>query len=482
MTLVPIRSAIPAMLLGIAASAQAGKPTVTALAVSQPSVGDSQGPEVDALQAAATCAILRDDRLAGFDIAERIDSAGQGVRSAAAREGLTKSKAGHAAFDNLDLSQAIKEFGEAAQAYVGADARRSFDAYIQALLWQAASRWVNGDREGARAELARVFAEEPDVVLDKSAFPPDLMDEADRDRGEADAQTKVELEVTSDPPALVWIDGKPAGPSPLVAKVTPGRHLVAASAPGYTFASDRSVGSRVRLNLKPVAEADWVAGQRKLLASTYESGKRAATLKGIVDRLAVDQLVVLALEQDGGVRSLVAVRVAGDGHVLGFVRQSLAGSASPKEAAVGVMKAVLASDLPRGSGNQPVTDTGLEGGGFAFNLSQHGIALIVGTVGVAALVTGTIFGVVELHDRSNYSATPQTNQGGSQAWEQIGNRNAVVSDVMDIVGVVGLGAAAAVWFWPQSGSHAQPTERTEVLSFTPVPLPGGGLLSAAGHF
>ena len=471
-------------MLGLATSASAVKPTVTALAVSLSPSGaapDALASEVDALQATATSSILRDDRLAGLDVAERLDTVGEGARSAAARDGLAKARAGHAAFDNLDLSLAIKSFGEAAQAYAGADVRRSFDAYIQALLWQAASRWVNGDREGARAELARVFAEQPGVVLDKSAFPPDLMDEADRDRSEADAQAKVDLEVISEPAALIWIDGRPIGPSPLVAKVTPGRHLVAASAPGYSLASDRSVGTRLRLKLHQVAEADWLASERKLLSETYESGKRAATLKGIVDRLAVDQLVVLALEQDGGVRSLVAVRVAGDGHVLGFVRQSLPGTASPREAAVGVMKTLLASDLPRGSGSQPITDTGL-GGGFALNLGQHGIALVVGGVGAAALITGTIFGIVELHDRSNYSSTPQTNTGGSQTWEQIGNRNAVVSDVFDIIGVVGLGAAAAVWFWPQSGSHAQTNERTEVLSFAPVPLPGGGMLSAAGRF
>jgi hypothetical protein len=349
------------------------------------------------------------------------------------------------------------------------DARRSFDLYIQALVWQAASRWVNGDKEGARAELARVFAEDPGVSLDKSAFPPDLMDEADRDRSEAESQSKVELEVTSEPSGLVWIDGKPIGVSPLVAKVTPGRHLVAASAPG----------TRVHLKLPPVAEADWVAGQRKTLGEDFEAKRRTSALKGILDRFAVDQLVVLALEGEGGDKSLVAVRIAGDGHVLGYVRRPLADSEKPQQAAAAAMKDVLASDLPRGAGNEAVTDTGIGGGG-KLDLGQHGIALIVAGVGVAAIITGSIFGGAVLHDRSAYSATPQTNVGGSQTWEQIGNRNAVISDVFDIAGVVGLGAAAAVWFWPQSGAHSQPSERTEVFSL--VPLPGGGVLSAAGRF
>lgn len=480
------KGAIPATfaaLLWPALAAQAGKPIVAALAVSvPPGSAGSEGSDVDALQAVATVAILRDDRLAGIDASERIDTLGESTHSATAREGLARSKAGHTAYDNLDLSEAVKDFGEAAQAYVGADARRSFGAYIQALVWQAASRWVNGDHEGARAELARVFAEDPGVVLDKGAFPPDLMDEADRDRGEAESQAKVELEVTSDPPGLIWIDGKPIGPSPIVANVTPGRHLVSASAPGYGFISGRSVGSRIHLKLPPAAEADWVAAQRKALGAVYQSSQRAAAFKAILDRLAVDQLVALALEEDGGVRSLVAVRVAGDGHILAFVRQPLVGAASPREAAVAVMKTLLASDLPRGAGNKPIADTGLEGGGFRLDLGQHGVAFLVGGIGVAALITGTIFGGAELHDRSNYSATPQTSTSQSQTWEQIGNRNAVISDVFDIVGVVGLGAAAAVWFWPQSGAHAQPTERTEVFSVAPVLLPGGGFLSASGRF
>lgn len=474
----PSTGLLLAALLGAAPLARAGKPTVTAIALSAPPSGSSQvGAEVALLQAIATHSVLRDERLAGIDAAERIDAAGAAGRGAAAREGLARSKAGHAAYDNLDLAEAVKDFGEAAQAYIGADARRSFEAYIEALVWQAASRWVNGDKQGARAELARVFAEDPGVELDKSAFPPDLMEEADRDRGEAESQAKVELEVTCAPPALIWIDGKPVGPAPLTVKVLPGRHLVAASAPGYGLASTRSVGTRVHLDLPPIAEAAWLSSQRKELGASFESGGRADALKAIVDRLAVDQVVALALEDEEGQRSLVAVRVAGDGHVLAFVRQPLTGAT--RETAAAVMKEVLAADLPRGAGDAPITDTGLSGAGGP---GRHGLAYVVGGIGAAGVIAGTIFGIVELHDRSAYTQTPQTNTGLSQTWEQIGNRNAVISDVADIVGVVGLGVAAAVWFWPQSSGAAPSTARTEVLGLAPVPLPGGGLLAAGGRF
>jgi hypothetical protein len=474
-----LKLALAASLL-VAPLARAGKPSATAIALSAPPSGSSQvGADVALLQAIATHAVLHDERLAGIDAAERIDATGAAGRGAAAREGLARSKAGHAAYDNLDLAEAIKDFGDAAQAYVGADARRSFGAYIEALVWQAASRWVNGDKQGARAELARVFAEDPGVELDKSAFPPDLMEEADRDRGDAESQAKVDLEVTCAPPALIWIDGKPVGPSPLTVKVIPGRHLVAASAPGYGLASTRSVGTRVHLDLTPIAEAAWLSSERKTLGSKFESGDRADALKAIVDRLAVDQVVALALEDEGGERSLVAVRVAGDGHVLAFVRQSLTGTT--RDAAAAVMKEVLAADLPRGSGDTPITDTGLSGGGGG--PGQHGLAYVVGGIGAAGVIAGTIFGVVELHDRSSYTQTPQTNTGLSQTWEQIGNRNAVISDVADIVGVVGLGVAAAIWFWPQSGGSTASSTRTEVLGVAPVLLPGGGgLLSATGRF
>jgi hypothetical protein len=115
-------------------------------------------------------------------------------------------------------------------------------------------------------------------------------------------------------------------------------------------------------------------------------------------------------------------------------------------------------------------------------LGRHGVAYLVGAVGAAGLIGGTLFGGVELHDRSVYASTPQVNTGASAMWEQIGQRNALISDVLDAVGVVGLGAAVAVWLWPSSAAQPSATQRTEVLGVAPVPLPGGGFVAATGRF
>ncbi|HUB06298.1 MAG TPA: PEGA domain-containing protein [Myxococcales bacterium] len=459
-------------LLAAAAPALA-KPSAAAIAV-----GPAGSADVDALQAAATLALLRDGRLAGVDPAERLDTRGQAARAAAYRQGVAKMKAARSSYDNLDLAAAIDGFGEAAQAYASAGGHRAFEAYVQALVWQAACRWVNGDHDAARQELVHVFSEAPGAVLDKSAFPPDLMEEADRDRTEAEANGTVDLRVASQPVGLVSVDGQLQGASPLVVKVPPGRHFVTVSAPGWELAAQRAAGS-VDLRLSPVGERGWLEQERRALAQDLENVDRAAPIKQVMERLGVSQLLVLSLEETGGERSLVAARFAADGHVLAFAREPVAAGAPLAEAADKVLAAALARDLPRGAGGKPVTDTGIEGGGFHLALDQHGIALIVGGVGLASVIAGTIFGIVELHDRSGYSATPQDEVGQSQFWSNVGNRNAVVSDVLDIVGAVGLGAGVAIWFWPK-GSASAPTEKTDVFSL--VPLPGGAAFSAAGRF
>ncbi len=464
--------------LSVAVAAPAlAKPSAAAIAVAPPG-----SPDVEALQAEATFAVLKDVRLGGVDAAERLDTRGEAARSAMARQGAAKFKAARAAFDNLDLGAAVDGFGQAAQAFASADPRRSFDSYVQSLVWQAASRWVNGDHDAARQELVHVLSEAPDAVLDKSAFPPDLMDEADHDRTEAEAQEKADLVVSATPSGLVTVDGRLLGPAPLTAKLPPGRHFVSVTAPGFALAATRASG-RVDLRLAPVAERGWLDEQRKAIARDLESEDRAAPIKRVMERLGVDQLLVLALEESGGHRSVVAARFAADGHVLAFVRQPIEDGAGLLVEAAKASGAALAKDLPRGPGNEPVTETGLEGGGFHLALDRQGVALAVGGVGVAAVIAGSIFGIVELHDRSGYSRTPQVNVGQSQFWSGVGNRNAVVSDVLDIVGAVGIGAAAAIWFWPKGGGSAPAAEKTDVFSVAPVPLPGGGgALTAAGIF
>ncbi|MHB8420624.1 MAG: PEGA domain-containing protein [Myxococcales bacterium] len=469
---------LAAALLAFAAPALAGKPSAAAFAFA---ASGAKPAEVDELQAEATAALLRDAPLAGVDPADRLDSRGEAGRAAAARLGAAKMKAALAAFDNLDLAAAVDGFGEAASAFASADVHRSFDSYVQALVWQAASRWVNGDHDAAREELLHVFSEAPQAALDKSAFPPDLMEEADRDRGEAAAAAPIELQISSEPEGLVSIDGRLQGPSPVEVKLPPGRHLVVVSAPGYAVASQRTQGPRADFRLSPLPERDWLEGQRKAAAAHFESSDRMAPLRQVMDRLGVDQLLAVTIEGAGDARSVVAGRFASDGHVLAFVRQPLAAGATPAAAAAEALKAALAQDLPRGPGGKPVTETGLEGGGFHLNLGQHGIAAIVGGVGLAAIVAGSIFGALELQQRSGYLGTPQTNVTLSQSYRSTGDSFAIASDVLDIVGVVGLGAAVAVWLWPK-GSSAPASEKTDVFGVAPIPLPGGGVLAATGTF
>ena len=466
----------------LSAVAPAARPRLAAVAFSTggPAVpSPSELAQQDELQAVAGAAALGATRLTGVDAAKLADPRGAAARAAAQRKGLARFKEGRTAFDNLDLGAAIQLFGDAAAAF-GKGEVRSFDPYSQALLWQAASRWVNGDHEAGRAEFDELFALSPETALDKSAFPPDLLEEAGRARADALALPRAPLEVKSSPPALIWIDGRLAGAAPLVVQALPGRHLVAASAPGYAFATARPEGGPVQLQLRPVADAAWFGKARARLAAAWGSPARDLAVRALLDRLGVDELLVLAVE-GGETPSLVAARFAKDGHVLAFERQPLAPSASAREVAGPLLERALAADLPRGSGGRPIVGTGLPRSG-GLSLDPHSVALGVGGLGAALIVVGTVFGIAAAGARGALGATSQLQTQQSQRLASAGARDAVFSDVFDIVGLVAVGGAAAAWYWPEL-THSKKVAVSPVSwRLSPEPLPGGGALSLRGGF
>ncbi len=448
-------------------------PSAAALALAVP---PAAGDELAELQVLATQALLADPKLRAVDAAAA-DPAGDASRAAAAREGEAKMQAGRAAFDNLDLPGAAKLFAQAAELFAAGGGRAPVEPYVQALLWQAASRWVGGDHDSPGERLSEVFTLAPGLAIDRALFPPDFAEEADRVRADAVAAPPVEFTVRSTPAGFVWVDGRFQGATPATVKLSSGPHFFAVAAAGCGLAVLRSAGPDVTLAPKPSATAAWLSAAREALGRSLDSPGRAAALAAAREKLGTDEIVVLALEGTEGGRTVEALRVAADGHVLGFSRQPVETSVAATARAA--LAELLARDLPRGPGGRPVKDTGLSRPGFPLHLRRPQGATIAAGIGLAAIVTGTIFGLAELHDRGLYGATVQTDTARGNFVRGLGERNGTISDVLDIVGVAGLGAAAAIWLWPPS--LGKPTWHTAVYG-TAAPIPGGGMAVFAGSF
>ncbi len=456
-----------------AAPVRAGGPTAAAVAFA---LSPAETPEVPALQAQATQALLGARSLRGIDPAGRLDAAGTAARAAAARAAAALLRRGREAFDNLDLPAAERLFGEAADRLAPGAGIGPAGPYVRAVVWQAASRWVSGDRDGAQEGLTQALTVKPDAVLDRGAFPPDFIAAAERVRGEIARAPEATFEVETDPVALVWIDGRARGPAPVRIALPPGAHLVGATAPGSGLASSFSSDAAVALKL-PSAGVAWFPPALRTLATDWRRPARAAALEGLRARLDVDELVAVGLEGRGGDRAVAAIRVATDGHVLGFARQAVAGSV--RDAAAAALAGALGRDLPRGRGGAPVSDTGLEDGLGFRPLGRPQVALLSAGVGAAALATGVLFGVAELHDRAAFASTAQTDAGRSAFLRGLGERNGTIADVLDVLGIAGVAGAAAIWYWPRGPAS---TERSEVIGTVAVPLPGGGAAAVAGAF
>jgi hypothetical protein len=103
-------------------------------------------------------------------------------------------------------------------------------------------------------------------------------------------------------------------------------------------------------------------------------------------------------------------------------------------------------------------------------------ALVVGGVGVAGVVVGSVGGILALSDKSTVdsacNAQKQCPQSGLDAASN-GKTMSIVSDVGFGVGIAGLAVATYLWF---SGSSAAARAQVGI-----VPVPGGGMLGAAGR-
>lgn len=491
--LLGLSAAVAVAALGTNTARADHKPTLGTLAISLP---NAHTTTVETLQAMGTQGALRSDRFDGQDLVDRIDVGGAAARAEARRKAGAKFQAGREAYDSLDLDKAVQYFAEAADLYRTADLRRSFDDYLQACVWHAASRYLNGDKAGAQHDFSKIFVLAPRAVIDKQLFPPDLLATAERSRAEVEAEATINLQVSATPPGLAWVDGHLAGATPVtVGRVPTGEHLVVVAAPGEQLAVTTTAGTQVRVNLTRAGGRDDFEAVRSRAAAAFFGTNRTPELAAAARSLGVDQLLVVAYE---GAKSPVLhlLRVTADGRALAGAEGN-AGADAVQELNR-LLPAVLAKDAPEAAQRALISSEQRNGQGSG----GVNVPALAPWLGLGALVLAggsTAFALIANTHRNDFERTPQINTQASAAQASATKRTALVADVLGVsAGVVALTAASVyfapgLWGWHAPASSelapdkAKPVDKgeedlRESLRLAPSFFSGGAGVVALAQF
>lgn len=162
----------------------------------------------------------------------------------------------------------------------------------------------------APAVLALALALDPARPITLAEFSPDVVDAVAAVRAAAPPTQR--LHVTTRPAgAMVSVDGKPLGASPVDADVPRGQHLIVARAPRH-----RPVVQGIAVDAPAAAElALDPDDDAARLAAGAEPGLAAAAEQALVDTAIgfadVDDLVVAAIADRHGAQALIAQRCSG---------------------------------------------------------------------------------------------------------------------------------------------------------------------------
>ncbi len=471
------------------------KPTLGVVAVSLPY---KQSSTVATLQAVATQAVLRAERFDGQDLVDRVDVQASAARRDSRRKAVTRFQSAREAYDGLDLDRAAQLFAEAADLFRDADLRAAFDDYVNARLWHAASRYLNGDKPGAQKEFTKIFVLSPRVVLDRQAFPPDLLAAAERARAGVTADTSFSLTVTATPPGLAWVDGRLAGPTPAtVSHLAAGEHDVIVAAPGFQQAVTNSASAQQKVVLSRSSGRDDFETVRAQVAAGFFAVDRTAKLAAVARSLGVEQVLVVALEE-GKPGQVHLLRVTADGHPLAGAEGN-AGIDGVEELSR-LLPAMLGKDAPEAA-QKALLLSERRSGQSSSGVNVPGLAPWF-AIGAGALAGGSLlFALLANGELNNYKTTPQ-NSPQAPGYKSATQTDALVADVFGVTaGVVAATAASfyftpGLWGWhprgsgdagkpdskPRKDDHNGEDDLRESLQISPVVGPNGGEILVSARF
>lgn len=421
------------------------------------------------------------------DVATKVMGGGPATRAAAAATGAAKLKAGLAAYDALTYDTALTDLADAEQAYLSADARTHLKGLLDVYAARALALYYAGRVPDAKTQLVDIFALDKGYVFDKTRTTPEVQKLAEAVRATETKLSPADLEIQTSPAgAQVWVDGRYVGISPTEAKgLIPGNHLVTVVRTGDAFSQRQVVaapGKIVQVDLKPAPGAAKLHQLLQGVKRGFASRTWSEPVAAVANWANADQVLAVAVRTgtESGLH-LDAARVARDGHLLAVMSTHVQGGAGLDAAVAAFATRLHAKDLPRGPNGQPITTLG----GFG---SPQLYGAITGGVGVAAIVGAVIMGVTASGTAARARAVPQLDETLYKNTLGQARSQALVADVLYVIGAVGAGVGTWLFLKKPAGAAAPAPapsgmgENAPFFSLAPVPLPGGAGLTVQGRF
>ena len=478
-------AAVVAAVLGFGPAAHAAEKGTAVAVAASPGVESRASTISYVLQSV----VRQSPRFDLVDLAARAEGAAAQKRQQKAEDAASAFTQAKKAYDQLDLAGALSGFEQSVTDYQASDLTAHMQDLLRSLSMLAATRYFNGDVDGARQALERLLSLNADFHFDLSTFSPPLQKMAKDVARQLKPQRQEPLEIHSRPvSARIYVDGRFAGMAPQVLKdLAPGRHYVSAVAPGYAFVQRQvkaDPGALDKIALKPADDGGPLLRDLAALKTAFRGGDVAPAAKQLARWAGVDEILVAAVSRAGtGNLEVSAARVAKDGHVLAVGKTTLQ-LADPKAMATLAQWAMslYQKDLPRGPGGAPV-DTRVSTPAQPLGPLW---GYVTGGTGVALLAAGTVFAIQAKGSADKAKKIPQVNQADIKTTVGTARTQALLADTFLGLGAVGVGVGIYLVI-PKGGSGGSDQGSSDdsgddFFSLAPVPLPGGAAVLATGRF
>jgi hypothetical protein len=399
-------------------------------------------PELGSLAAYTEQAVLHSTpRFSLLVLRDALDPEGAKVHRAFEEEGSGELRAAQVFLDQLDSQQASAQADRAIAALEHTDLTRNFGKLIRARVLKLAAQLANGETRAVHQGLEALIYLQPKVELPANYFTPEVLARAAQLRRDASRVAIGKLEVQTTPPgASVYVDGQYRGVAPMVVTgLTPVEHQVSVAAPGYALEQDRGRRGGASFVLRPAQGLPrYQAFQEKLRKATSQK-ERFAQARLFAQSLGADQALLISVRPDlnpgRAAVTLVRMDVQKDQSLgyqqLAVDRREPAG-AQAEQSLHWLLNEEGGVGLPPPEAEAPRRTSSSPQG--VFTLSH----VLLGA-GALLVIAGVSFGVAALSQQHQYSQVNTIGASAARPYQEAGQRAALISDVLNGLGIVGLG-------------------------------------------
>lgn len=365
---------------------------------------------------------------------------------------------GRKQYEALEDRHGLESFNRAIALYEHTGLWNTFDKLIEANVMRLLVTWPQ-DRTIGRREIERLVVMAPRVEFPPDLTSPELAADVKRAKDLADGETKVSIDISSDPvSARVYVDGVYRGTAPTTVRgLLPGEHYVSFVAPGYEVVQRTvlvSAGSTATETLKPVEGAEKFLSFLDRMRDNFRETEEVAAAKVLARSAGADEVVVAGVSRVGSTLTIEMHRIiASDGHVVAIEVLKDVHERDPDLAQKidALASRVLANDRSR-DGDKPrgVKTQGEKIITGITNVSGESVRLVVGISAATLVTTGVVLGFVSRSKEADLRPLQQLDPRVEDL-RSSGSSMALGADILVGAGLV----AGSVWAWMQFGSKAR---------------------------